>query len=422
MGRVAAYGSVEPSTGEGPVPAGAVPLQIEKILQSESFRNSESLRGLLLYLGRLHVEKPDGSISEHDLAISVFGRRGDFDSRTDSVVRVHIGRLRSRLAEYYMSEGVSDDVLIEIPKGRYCLIARNRSAARTHEAADSSPGLDHQSTLFERRKKWFWRGPVPAVFSGLVLLAMGTCLGWFLHREVPPPARSTLWRDFIRQPRPTLVIFSNPTFIGSPYKGMHLFRPGVDSTNEINDFYSGSGEVVAVHRLTETFHALQSFVQVKRAQSLSWDEVDRRSLIIVGSPAQNLPAREIPLGGFHFTHGETANEIVNESPGQGEPAVFRTLGPPYSADYAIVSYGDSPNRVYPAMVLAGTTTYGTQAAAEFVTSEEGVTNLLGLLGVRRHQPVPHFTVILEQKIIGGAIVQSRPVLVRTHGGASKERR
>ena len=151
------------------------------------------------------------------------------------------------------------------------------------------------------------------------------------------------------------MIFSNPPFVGSPFGGLHLFRPGVDSVSEINDFYSGPGEVVAAHHLTATFLALRSSILVKRAQSLSWDEVNGRGLVIVGSPAQNLPAREIPIVGFHFTHGEKSNEIVNEKPAQGEPASYRTYGPPYITDYAIVAYGQSPNHVFSAMVLAGTT-------------------------------------------------------------------
>ncbi|MCL5742503.1 MAG: hypothetical protein M1541_01055 [Acidobacteria bacterium] len=86
-----------------------------------------------------------------------------------------------------------------------------------------------------------------------------------------------------------------------------------------------------------------------------------------------------------------------------------------------MAYGDGPSRIHPAMVLAGTTTYGTQAAAEFVTNEERVSGLLRTLNVRSRQRVPHFTVILQQKIIGGAIIESRPVLVRIQRGVPAAR-
>lgn len=407
---------------EGHLPGADVSAQIDRILSSESFKNSESLRGLLVYLGRLYSEKPDGSVSEHELAVSVFGRRADFDSRTDSVVRVHTGRLRSRLAEYYMSEGESDEILIEIPKGRYCLLPRRRSTSNAHDLAESANAPEMRPAKVAKKGRGRWRGLAAVVLAALALVAIGFGLGRYLQFDNLPPALSTIWRGFMQQSAPTLVIFSNPPFVGSPYTGLHLFRAGVDSPSEINDFYSGPGEVVAAHRLTATFAALGSSIQVKRAQSLSWEDVNDRSIVIVGSPAQNLPAKEIPIDGFHFTHGEKYNEIVNERPAQGEQAVFRTYGPPYATDYAIVAYGDSPGRARPAMVLAGTTTYGTQAAAEYVTSEAKASDLLSRLGARHHQDVPHFAVILEQKIIGGAIVQCHPVLVRIRSSEQKQGR
>jgi hypothetical protein len=413
MGRAVERGGVELVHREGHLPVADVSAQIDRILSSESFKNSESLRGLLVYLGRLYSERPDGSVSEHELAVSVFGRRPDFDSRADSVVRVHTGRLRSRLAEYYMSEGDSDEILIEIPKGRYCLLPRHRATFNSHDLAEPAVAPEMRPvTVREKGRGRWWRGPAAAVIAALALVAIGVGLGRFLQFDPPPPALSTLWRGFIHQNSPTLVIFSNPPFVGSPYTGLHLFRAGVDSPSEVNDFYSGPGEVVAAHRLTATFLGLGSSILAKRAQSLSWEDVSGRSIVIVGSPAQNLPAKEIPIDGFHFTHGEKFNEIVNEKPAQGEQAVFRTYGPPYTTDYAIVAYGDSPDHARPAMVLAGTTTYGTQAAAEYVTNEARVSDLLSRLGVRHGQSVPHFAVILEQKIIGGAIVQCHPVLVR----------
>jgi serine/threonine-protein kinase len=53
------------------------------------------------------------------LALEVFDRGCRFDPRTDSVVRSEARNLRARLNEYYMGEGRSDPVLIELPKGTY---------------------------------------------------------------------------------------------------------------------------------------------------------------------------------------------------------------------------------------------------------------------------------------------------------------
>jgi len=57
-----------------------------------------------------------------------------------------------------------------------------------------------------------------------------------------------------------------------------------------------------------------------------------------------------------------------------------------------------------------------------VTSEAKVSALLSRLGVRHGQGVPHFAVILEQKIIGGAIVECHTVLARIRSSDQKQGR
>ncbi len=53
------------------------------------------------------------------IAVEVFGRRPDHDPSRDSIVRTEAGRLRARLAEYYLGEGKDDEIVIELPKGGY---------------------------------------------------------------------------------------------------------------------------------------------------------------------------------------------------------------------------------------------------------------------------------------------------------------
>ena len=98
--------------------------QVERILKSGPFRGSETLRNLLSYLGSRAAESPPRPVKVGEIAKSVFGRTEDFDSQTDSIVRVHTGRLRSKLAEFYVGEGSQDDLVLSIHgKGRYDLIS-----------------------------------------------------------------------------------------------------------------------------------------------------------------------------------------------------------------------------------------------------------------------------------------------------------
>jgi len=58
-------------------------------------------------------------LNEQFLGVEVYDRDERFDPRVDSIVRVDAGRLRSKLREYYGSEGKSSPIFIEIPKGSY---------------------------------------------------------------------------------------------------------------------------------------------------------------------------------------------------------------------------------------------------------------------------------------------------------------
>src|SRR5260370_4141860 len=95
--------------------------QIEKLLASDSLQGAESLCKLLRYLATQTLEHPGASPKEYQIATEVFGRQQDFDPHVDSMVRVQAGRLRTKLAEYYASEGLEDSLLVEIPKGTYAL-------------------------------------------------------------------------------------------------------------------------------------------------------------------------------------------------------------------------------------------------------------------------------------------------------------
>ena len=107
--------------------------QIDRLIGSHALHGSESLCKLLRYLAKHAVDHPGTPIKEFQIATEVFGRSDDFDPQLDSMVRVQAGRLRSKLAEYYSSDGVDDPIVVELPKGTYLLSFhhRNSSAAKS---------------------------------------------------------------------------------------------------------------------------------------------------------------------------------------------------------------------------------------------------------------------------------------------------
>ena len=121
--------------------------QVERILASPEFRNSETLKRFLRFVTEQEVAGREEQIKESTIAVEVFRRNPDFDPRADNVVRVHAHRLRGKLKEYYQSAGAQDPIRIEIPTGHYHprFSRSSPSSAAPHPAEAETAGAEHVS-------------------------------------------------------------------------------------------------------------------------------------------------------------------------------------------------------------------------------------------------------------------------------------
>jgi adenylate cyclase len=126
--------------------AAEVRRQLDRILADSAFSGATRRSRLLRYLVEQALEDHPEALKESVIAAEVFERTPDYDPQIDSVVRVEIGRLRDRLAEYYVKAGPGEPVQIEIPRGGYRPTFAFRSSAAeaavepVHEQAHSDPG------------------------------------------------------------------------------------------------------------------------------------------------------------------------------------------------------------------------------------------------------------------------------------------
>ena len=86
-------------------------------------------------------------IKEPLVAAHVFNQWGDFDRRTNSIVRAGATHVRRRLRNYYLDEGRLDSLMIELPSGGYVPVirtvgsgARKPSVGRWRRLAAFRPG------------------------------------------------------------------------------------------------------------------------------------------------------------------------------------------------------------------------------------------------------------------------------------------
>lgn len=103
--------------------------QLERILASPGFQGASRRARLLRYLVEEVLEGRGDSLKELVIATEVFERTPHYDPQVDSLVRVEMGRLRSRIQEYYGQVGASEPVRIDIPKGSYRPVFEFRGAS-----------------------------------------------------------------------------------------------------------------------------------------------------------------------------------------------------------------------------------------------------------------------------------------------------
>src|SRR6516162_2847489 len=104
-------------------------IQIQRIVSSKAFKTSEVHRNLFNYLADKSLAGEAHNLKEYTVGLDVFGKPASYDPRQESVVRMHVGRLRQKLTEYYRSEGQDDPVIVDLPKGGFTLTFAPRPVA-----------------------------------------------------------------------------------------------------------------------------------------------------------------------------------------------------------------------------------------------------------------------------------------------------
>jgi hypothetical protein len=402
--------------------------QIDHIIKSHSLRSSESLCKLLQYLAKQSILNPDAPLKEYQIATEVYGRHADFDPQSDSTIRVQAGRLRLKLAEYYASEGANDPIVVRIPKGSYHLVFEPRTAATEPQPLPirevSAPAPKVQTVPAQ------WRIAVISLLACLIvaLVVLGSLLWTHKQADAAPTSASTrpisgplaeFWRPFTSGAEEPWVIFSNAAFVGRPETGMRYYNSHQDSKTTVYDHYTGVGEVLAVHSLDDVFASLGRRIRVKRGSLFSLDDADSANLIFVGSPSENLSLLDIP-GTQEFVFQRVPSgvrkgdlSIVSRHPKPGEASTFLATpsNEPLTEDYAVVGLvpGMGPGKYV--MILAGTTTFGTQGAVEFVSRPDAVEKLLQEMPGSAHEMKP-FEALVRVKIARGVPLDTELVAVR----------
>ena len=176
----------------------------------------------------------------------------------------------------------------------------------------------------------------------------------------------------------------------------------------------GIGELASVYTLTKLYDSHNARFILKRSLLTTWDEAKTKNLVFIGSVAENMSLRVLQsTTDFTMTTGPGFSGLVNHHPKPGEPLVYSRPEHPLTKDYAVLALLPGVQAGKKMLIFSGLTTFGTQAAVDYVCHPDSAAELL------RHITAPNgeirpFEAVLETDIGGGVPLQTRLVTIRVH--------
>ena len=173
--------------------------QLDRILKSRQFQQSQRRRRFLEYVVSETLAGRGERIKGYIIALEVFDRPSTFDANADPIVRMEAGRVRDRLREFYQSEGQTDPVRIELPKGSYTPTIEFRRDVTTAAHQDIAGGHDVEPASSTVRGDEGQSAIVPVWMRRevllLALLLVGVAVAWGMmggHRNQPLPDKPSI--------------------------------------------------------------------------------------------------------------------------------------------------------------------------------------------------------------------------------------
>jgi len=391
-------------------PLGPLRAQAERVLESECFRNSGSLRRLLSYLVERSLTDRTQDLKEYTIGIELYGKPASYDPQKDAAIRVQLSRLRQKLEEYYQGEGSGDPYRLELPKGRFVILLHSNG----HQPIDEVRTPIVRFARFAPSRVVLVAALIPVAASIVWTISLSRKVDLLESRVAAPPAIkefASLWHGFFNPAVRNVLIFGSPPFFASTKHGvfvrMYRYTDPNDprSSPEFGDVdrkigplvgpryeYASMGDAIGALRLSRFFGARGFELQALPAHLAEWTTLQDDNLIFLGAARMNPLLRRLPIRP-DFEMGPD-DSVHNRNPQPGEQSVYATPSNSQTLSYAVVGYypGLVPGREI--LVLTAHGSPGTVGAVEFVTSAEGVKLLREKLRLDPKED-KHFEVLLR---------------------------
>jgi hypothetical protein len=421
---------------------------IERVASSAQFRRSARLRDFLLYVGGQSLKEGCPEIHEQEIGTKVFGRPASYDRSQDNIVRVNATELRKRIEAYFASEGAHESLILEIPRGGYKPIIHRRvqeARERVAEVESQEPAepVPHEAAIPVRKSPVrvghvAWAVVCLALAAAcLVLVQQNRAMRKSLNPWDGRPAVTAFWDEFLRYHQQTDVVLPDdsvsvveditqrPISLGD-YLSRNYMRQ--IQASDISADRKVDLDQIANHNLV-TFGGVRAAQQMLTLIPLTYshqltfsryytaDAIKSNNVILIGgkkaNPWVHLFDEQVNFV-TDYDDEHTQSFVRNIKPQTGELALYPVLHDANAlVGYSVIAYLPNPSRTGNAIILAGTDSDATDAAAEFLASEDQLEKFRNTLHV---QQFPYFEVLLKTSRLSGTSFNSELLAYRTYPG------
>jgi hypothetical protein len=377
--------------------------QLERIVRSKHFRNSKRYPTFLRFVVEQTLAGKTEGLKERTLGVDVFARPSHYDTNDDPIVRVTAGEIRKRIAQYYQEPGHEEELRIDLPLGSYVphfLPAAHASQIAEHGRLRNqsisiaiTPALDHEmvgpEVAASEAKKLvagMGRWKKTFLFSLLFLIVTAAALAGILMRNHwRDQGINYFWQPIIASGTPALIVIGvhsldergqdEPT--NTRALSMRDGRENMLAAMVRSDMVPVS-DIVSYSEITDLLTRRTHAYRTKGSSDTTFEDLRQGPIILIGG-LDNIWTKRLlaPLRYSFFASTQLESEI-RDSKDSSHVWKFDNmqLVSGDSHDYAIVaSYFDSTIGQH-VLVVAGIGKAGTQAAAEFLTSDQDLKSWL----------------------------------------------
>ncbi|HVN92361.1 MAG TPA: hypothetical protein VMT38_01625 [Terracidiphilus sp.] len=392
----AIHGAWHPQTKEE---REAILSELEAILASPHFCNSKRYPALLRFIVENALANKADLLKERTLGIEVFDRPADYDTNADTVVRYTAGEVRKRLLLYYSEQDRPSAIRISLPAGSY---VPEFSQVADENRAERAPGLPAEPNSGHRadnelhgggetlsqtgngklsgRESQVFANPaaikrlwIALVLTVVLLSALATGVRWKYGASHPQDQVQAFWAPVIRGQQSLTVVTGGSIFASDHYSGVETADKSIDYP------FVSMQSVSAAVQISSMLARAGVATQLASAPSTELTDLREHSLTLLGAYNNRWTLRLQQSLRYYFVPG--TNEIIVD---RLHPEVQwkRDESLPYSSadDYAIAARFHDPTIDGWVVVLAGVGRNGTEAAAQFVTSQHYMQLLRDRLG------------------------------------------